>query len=55
MSSGLIVADQGSKVTLKNSWGDVALNTVRKRKTGYPISKPRCLSAGTERKCDHAD
>lgn len=30
MSSGLIVADQGAKVTLKNSWGDVALNTVKK-------------------------
>ncbi|PSD33992.1 hypothetical protein, partial [Acinetobacter radioresistens] len=32
MSSGLIVANKGTQVTLKNSWGDVALSAVEKDK-----------------------
>ena len=30
MSSGLIVENKGTQVTLKNSWGDVALSAVEK-------------------------
>lgn len=32
MSSGLVVANKGAQITLKNSWGDVALSAVEKDK-----------------------
>ncbi len=32
MSSALVVANKGTQVTLKNSWGDVALSAVEKDK-----------------------
>jgi len=32
MSSGLVVANKGSQITLKNSWGDVALSVIEKDK-----------------------